>query len=841
MPFHFNTTADGMLFAANGFDRPLRWRHLDPEMDVIGVDAALTALVMAGGGAGAIIGTYWAYVRFLDEDGNPSNLSPISFAYEASGRTGAVSTIPGSHTITFTTGSGSVPLTVTSVYHGLNTGAVVTVSGVLGCTAANGTWLVRKESIHTFSLWISLVSGGISGTGPVGNGTYAGGGTWVRGSQSVSSVSNATPIVVTSASHGLTTGDMVKITGVGGNVSANNTWAVTVLTSSTFSLDGSKGSGDYTGGGTWVSGVDTILYSSVPVPTQAKVVRRQILRNTAGQAQTFYVDVDTTDLTSTTFTSDKVDSVLSTQTAVPLFDADGNALANRYGLPPNHKAVFASHLGRMFLAVEHEYSQGMVMVTFGSLTVTGVGTEWTAAMDGRYLYVRGADQAYQIDSVDVANQTVTLTEAYLGPTSYFGVYAIRPAPAERRLIYWSGSGEPEAWPAVNAFSLPEDGDEITGLMPRSSFLYVLEERNIYRFTFQSNPAEDGFMFHSANRGCVNNRCWVVVGETAYLLDEQGVYSFGGGQEVTNISYPISDIFRATGDPYRIQWQAKKWFHACHYPAQETIRWFVTMGGEDLPRHALAYSYTLQRWWVEEYPFPIGASCVAPLDHQRTVLGATADRCFALWEGTLDGANPDNGTVRGTVSSSTLTSFTDSSASFPSSGVVGYAVSIVAGMGKGQQRIVRAVSGTTVHVVQPWMVAPNSTSKYQLGGIPWLWKTGRFRWVKDEEFENRRVEVCWEPTSEECTMDMQVYRDFSATPRDWQTTYRSGDGGGVASTQGSPRLVFDLTKSHGVASKAMGDRKEYFSDGARFVSVELSGVTNDDEVRVYEVNVEGARQ
>lgn len=91
------------------------------------------------------------------------------------------------------------------------------------------------------------------------------------------------------------------------------------------------------------------------------------------------------------------------------------------------------------------------------------------------------------------------------------------------------------------------------------------------------------------------------------------------------------------------------------------------------------------------------------------------------------------------------------------------------------------------------------------------------------------------------MDLQVYRDFSATPRVWQTSYRSGDKGGVASTQGSPRLVIDLTKEHGVAAQSMGDRKEYFLDGQRFVSVELDGVTNEDPVKIYEVNIEGARQ
>src|SRR5215831_13561065 len=51
-----------------------------------------------------------------------------------------------------------------------------------------------------------------------------------------------------------------------------------------------------------------INYTAVPVPTQANVVRRQILRNTAGQTDTFYVDVDTTNLVATSFTSSLSDA-----------------------------------------------------------------------------------------------------------------------------------------------------------------------------------------------------------------------------------------------------------------------------------------------------------------------------------------------------------------------------------------------------------------------------------------------------------------------------------------------------------------------------------------------------
>jgi hypothetical protein len=73
-------------------------------------------------------------------------------------------------------------------------------------------------------------------------------------SGSVINATNATPIVITSANTtGLSSGDEVVISGVGGNTAANGTFFITALTTTTFSLDGSAGNGVYTTGGNWTS------------------------------------------------------------------------------------------------------------------------------------------------------------------------------------------------------------------------------------------------------------------------------------------------------------------------------------------------------------------------------------------------------------------------------------------------------------------------------------------------------------------------------------------------------------------------------------------------------------
>jgi hypothetical protein len=76
---------------------------------------------------------------------------------------------------------------------------------------------------------------------------------WSQTTGSITGATNASPIVITSTSHGLSNGDLVGIASVGGNTAANGKiWTVAPLpTTNTFGLHGSVGNGAYTSGGTW--------------------------------------------------------------------------------------------------------------------------------------------------------------------------------------------------------------------------------------------------------------------------------------------------------------------------------------------------------------------------------------------------------------------------------------------------------------------------------------------------------------------------------------------------------------------------------------------------------------
>ncbi len=76
------------------------------------------------------------------------------------------------------------------------------------------------------------------------------------GVKAITGVTNATPMVVTSATHGFSNGDIVVVAGVVGNTAANNVWKVANQATNTFELvsvaDGttnSVGNGSYSSGG----------------------------------------------------------------------------------------------------------------------------------------------------------------------------------------------------------------------------------------------------------------------------------------------------------------------------------------------------------------------------------------------------------------------------------------------------------------------------------------------------------------------------------------------------------------------------------------------------------------
>jgi hypothetical protein len=691
--------------------------------------------------------------------------------------------------------------------------------------------------------------GNFSSLSPVSASLTASGTTYL-----IAFASAETPIVITTLlAHGLTTGQTVRISDVGGNTDANGTWLVTVLSAKAFSLDGSSGFSPYTGGGSVQTGIEKVTYTlpDANAPPEPKVVRRQFIRNTAGQARTFYVDVDTSDLSSTSFSSSRSDDDLATQEAVVILDENDVSQTNIYDPPPQTKSTLVSHLGRVFAAVEIEYAEGAVKVTFGSTTVYGVGTEWLSALAGRFLYVVGGDDRYEIASVDTVNQTLTLTQAYAGATDAYASYSIRTNDDEWTQVAYSEASLPVAFSPFNRLALPEDGDRLTGQMVLGSFVYFLKRSHAYRFTFQNDPAKDGGVFPDASRGCINNRCWVRVEDDAFLLDEQGAWQFTGG-EAKSISTAIQTLWRHDTNP-RINWSASRYFHAEYDSAREVVRFFVALSGQYLPRHALAYSPKFERWWLEEYPVPIGSSAAGRLarsasaitwgaGNQQLFLGSTARRVLAPGQSYFDGIPTGTQFSCGSIVAATATSLSVGVPTPVPTGVVGYPVNIIEGRGKGQWRIVTALTvnadGTTrVDVKTPWLETPDTTSVYQFGGIPWEYRTGFFRWVDAENDYVRRIEIMYNPTAASQKVTLQRFRDRTSDPIVMAFTRNDN---GVQTKAGSADILFDMNHPTGFAQVRLDGSKETYADGPRLTQVGMSGVACGEHTRIFQITIDGVK-
>jgi len=135
-------------------------------------------------------------------------------------------------------------------------------------TGMNGSFLVLETDASSINpgqanSQIQFVNLGIDNSSSIGVG-LSGTGSWNGTAISISGATNATPIVVTSATHSFANGQSVTINGVTGNTATNGNWIVTVITPTTFSLNGSVGNGTYTGpSGTAYNGFQVDGYTAI--------------------------------------------------------------------------------------------------------------------------------------------------------------------------------------------------------------------------------------------------------------------------------------------------------------------------------------------------------------------------------------------------------------------------------------------------------------------------------------------------------------------------------------------------------------------------------------------------
>ena len=141
-------------------------------------------------------------------------------------------------------------ITITSNAHGIQDGSWVNITGVQGNTAANGKWRIRVLDANRFLLLNSASNA--THVPNTGNWTSRENKAYLRGLEGAVDAATATlgqPIVITSANHGLVTGDQIVVSGVRGATEANNTaanpsWTINKIDANNVQLAGSAGAGN---------------------------------------------------------------------------------------------------------------------------------------------------------------------------------------------------------------------------------------------------------------------------------------------------------------------------------------------------------------------------------------------------------------------------------------------------------------------------------------------------------------------------------------------------------------------------------------------------------------------
>ncbi|HZZ81842.1 MAG TPA: pilus assembly protein TadG-related protein [Gemmataceae bacterium] len=193
------------------------------------------------------------------------------------------------------------------------------------------------------------------------------------GPQPVTGATNATPIVITSAGHGLANGNIINIAGVGGNTAANGTFKVASVTTNTFALQTTggtnvAGNGTYTANtGSWVPAITAATNASPIVITTGAPhgLPTSLPTNASGSTATPTITVNISGVTGNTAANGKWTVTVNSTTQFTLNNSTGNGTftsnANQWWEP-----VFYIRFGTQSTF----YELNPALTTSGILTAT---------------------------------------------------------------------------------------------------------------------------------------------------------------------------------------------------------------------------------------------------------------------------------------------------------------------------------------------------------------------------------------------------------------------------------------------------------------------------------------
>ena len=582
----------------------------------------------------------------------------------------------------------------------------------------------------------------------------------------------------------------------------------------------------------------TVIPSS-PSP-QSRVVKKELWRSASNQPNVLYFVAiiavgDTAYTTDTSSDQTLIDAAISNpKKRLVVVGPSGEVIGRRQGVPPNTKPVVCEFQDRTFYAGFPKYSTGTVTTSSGATGITGSGTAWIEEFVGRYIYFTGDTRPYEIASFTNATSMALASNAN---SSLSGVtYVIAPNADERNTLFYSFTNEAESVHSTYTVTVQEnikDNDDIVAIFPFGSLLYIFKTKHVYTLSFMKQPTIDADARLLAHRGLVNHQCCDVFEGTFYGMDRYGIYSMSLGGSITPLSMPIQDLFRSDTTPF--EWGDSEWWFVVADPTYEQIRFHVgyTADSSTRPMRALVYDVRRQSWHTEKFVQELGGGSRFTKSGEIRVMYGGMNEDVLMG----NGAKTDylSAEVRGTATGGSSNTIVDSGASFGSAHV-GAPVAIISGTGKHQVRRVASATSTTLTVTPNWSTNPVSTSGYLVGGILWSFKTGVFDLPGTESRDVHSIEALIEKQADGGSHDMRLYIDRATTAQNWETAMNTE---GVSTTAADPDAVFTLTNQDGVYRKRFGGMYVHGSKGKSFIELESRGSQGNSEVKIYQINIEGA--
>ena len=708
---------------------------------------------------------------------------------------------------------------------------------------------------------------------------------------------------VTHSSHGLVTGDYARFKDIEGtgfvHTDLNSkTWQVTRVSSSIFTLDNSVFEGSYSSGTGKFSqdgngateGEYTCAYryktkdspvqfssmspktvveqqnasvfgwSGIKDTADSRIKTIELWRTTAGQQNVMYkigeIENNSSSPGTHTFAdrlSDEAVSRRANDDVIVVVDNEGLPIADRFEPPPTYFKHIVMFQDRYFFYGTVKYNKGGCYKS-AAKTITGEtgadGTNWVSEFKNRYIQIEDSNQLNLITSVDESTQVITVEDAIDSSVSTssgsLDNYTIIAPPYTKRQIMFSHHDEPESVPEHQSITLQAnygDDDEIVSAMPFGASLYIFSKRNKYMFSFSTSPLTDGSVTYLDDRGAFNNRCWDVYADAAYIMDDSGVYRFSGsGSE--NLSTSIQDIFRQDGSIGSIDYAKSDNFFVKVDRSTQKVYCFVCFTGDsgNYPTRAIVYNIEEETWDLMKYPVEAtDASTVEKSGRPRMVITSDDEKVYLVDEGTTDIVTSQS---KGTATSGSSNTIVDSTASFSVNAFKSAVVYIYAGTGKGQDRVIASNTSTAITVSSNWTTNPDATSKYVVGAIPWLWKTGAFGIGAEDARVQREFAIKFDPTTAEQSIDLRMYYNNDSDPSEYAVTQDLGNAVTIEDANKAD-VVFHLEKNRSPLEECNGNEyfrvdgmSSYNSHEDHKVSFELRGYSADERQDIQSINIEG---